>query len=397
MGLRLLNWQKVKDRAHGDALETSPADSLPNFEERRRLCRPSSPAQEDQSRRDPIYMEKNWMPVLLETLNAPPPTKEPAPEPAQERAPKAETIADPVPGTPVAGVPETQAAPERPAAHVPCSGGFGFTERPDSPSGAIDNPFATSAGPTFGYAGDTPWEESFSERIAARLPGIAVVLLIMAALGLFCFFYRAQVGQTFVRLGEKMSGQAAPQSAIATPGPAVGPSAVQPASPPLQSTPDRQPVASSNPSAANADTAAGSPVDSPETRAAAQNKNSNDTASSSSVTQDSSAQHLAKNLQSAPSNSSLAADDGLAEFRLAHESRNQARTPQEKARAANLFWDAVSKGSSDAEIELADVYGKGEGVLKNCQQARILLAAARDKDNPLVARESSALESYGCR
>jgi TPR repeat protein len=89
-------------------------------------------------------------------------------------------------------------------------------------------------------------------------------------------------------------------------------------------------------------------------------------------------------------------DDGQIEFSLARQHLSEPSNPEAKVHAAVLLWEAVEKGSSDAEIQLADLYGRGEGVPKNCKQARILLAAARNENNPSAGRESVALNGYGC-
>src|SRR5262249_4198184 len=91
------------------------------------------------------------------------------------------------------------------------------------------------------------------------------------------------------------------------------------------------------------------------------------------------------------------ADNGLSDFRAADAALRQAHTPEDVAHAATMLWAAVTNGSSDAEVELADVYGRGVGVRRNCQQALILLNAAREHSNPRADQESDTLRSYGCR
>jgi TPR repeat protein len=51
-----------------------------------------------------------------------------------------------------------------------------------------------------------------------------------------------------------------------------------------------------------------------------------------------------------------------------------------EARAAWL-WNAVSKGNSQASVELAKMYVQGSGVIRNCDQAQILLRIAAEKGN----------------
>ncbi len=49
---------------------------------------------------------------------------------------------------------------------------------------------------------------------------------------------------------------------------------------------------------------------------------------------------------------------------------------RDPARASQLLWSAVGNGSVIAEVELARLYITGDGVKKNCEQARVLLRAA---------------------
>jgi len=58
------------------------------------------------------------------------------------------------------------------------------------------------------------------------------------------------------------------------------------------------------------------------------------------------------------------------------------RTPSrasEVRQRFKLLWAAVKKGNTNAEIDLAELFRKGRGVVKNCDQARILLSAAARK------------------
>jgi TPR repeat protein len=58
---------------------------------------------------------------------------------------------------------------------------------------------------------------------------------------------------------------------------------------------------------------------------------------------------------------------------------------------------AVEKGSTAAEVELAGLYVRGEGVPKNCEQARVLLTAAQNEDSQRAEQELAELQRYGCR
>jgi TPR repeat protein len=65
-------------------------------------------------------------------------------------------------------------------------------------------------------------------------------------------------------------------------------------------------------------------------------------------------------------------------------------------KAVQLLWQAVEKGNSTAEIELASLYLAGRGVSKSCSQARVLLAAAQTHSNALAEQKLQNLSLYGC-
>ncbi|MGH9573037.1 MAG: hypothetical protein ACRD40_05835 [Candidatus Acidiferrales bacterium] len=230
------------------------------------------------------------------------------------------------------------------------------------------------------YEGNAYWNESWSDRLVGHAPVIVVALLFASAIGTLFFFYRAQVGNALIGLGEKMSGGPTAKSAVAAP-----------PNPPAEPPP--QPASSTPPSlSAGGETATSSVPDANSTTESSTNRFSSNSAKPEPQDHAQQAPH-----ENATAGTSQSLGDGEAEYEVAHASLGAAHTPDAKARAAELLWAAVAKGSSDAEIELADVYGRGEGVRRNCQQARILLAAARDKHNPLAEKEGSELRVYGCR
>lgn len=64
--------------------------------------------------------------------------------------------------------------------------------------------------------------------------------------------------------------------------------------------------------------------------------------------------------------------------------------------AVRLLWVAVERGNSSAEVALANLYWKGEGVAKNCDQTRILLSAAARKGNAEAKKQLEQLNREGC-
>jgi len=76
-----------------------------------------------------------------------------------------------------------------------------------------------------------------------------------------------------------------------------------------------------------------------------------------------------------------AASKGEAELALARGFLHDDATPEEITEGVQQLWVAVEKGSIEAEVELADLYVHGQGVPKNCDQARVLLTAASNAKN----------------
>ena len=92
-----------------------------------------------------------------------------------------------------------------------------------------------------------------------------------------------------------------------------------------------------------------------------------------------------------------AADAGDAEFALAERYLREKSGPGSSAAAANSLWAAVKKGNVSAEIVLADLYARGDGVTKNCDQARVLLRAAAQKGSSVASQQLAEFIRSGCR
>lgn len=219
----------------------------------------------------------------------------------------------------------------------------------------------------------------------------AVVIMGVLALGVAAFAYHSFVGEGLIWLGQQVSGpQVSPPEAPAP--------SVPPATPPATSQP---------PSTQNAE-AITKPADvsGAGTQAATSETGQNKT---SAVQPDNDvspplppaaqhAQHAAPPSADDLSASTSDADQrpGMTEYseavRLLHGSRGTA----DPAEAARLLWIAVEKGNSDAELALAELYWHGEGVARNCDQARILLGAAVRKGNLAARTRLSEFERAGC-
>ena len=65
--------------------------------------------------------------------------------------------------------------------------------------------------------------------------------------------------------------------------------------------------------------------------------------------------------------------------------------------AAQWLWKAVGKGNLTATMTLSDLYLRGDGVPKSCDQARLLLVAAARKGKASAAERLRNLQAFGCQ
>ena len=70
---------------------------------------------------------------------------------------------------------------------------------------------------------------------------------------------------------------------------------------------------------------------------------------------------------------------------------------QDLSRAVDLLWSAVKKGNVPAEVTLGDLYRRGDGVEKNCDQARVLLVAASKKGSADARQQLEQMAEKGCQ
>jgi TPR repeat protein len=96
------------------------------------------------------------------------------------------------------------------------------------------------------------------------------------------------------------------------------------------------------------------------------------------------------------SQSSRGTADGTQELLLAQRYLKAGHTPTNTAAAARWLWRSVSKQNGQAALLLADLYERGDGVSKSCDQARILAGSAVKKGLPGAALKLRTIES-SCR
>ncbi|HUJ81881.1 MAG TPA: PilZ domain-containing protein, partial [Candidatus Acidoferrales bacterium] len=204
------------------------------------------------------------------------------------------------------------------------------------------------------------------EMVKGATTGLTVlaVLLTLVALG---FGYHREIGQSLARLGAKLAGESpladvtpepVPDSSAATaqqplPAPADPAAAAQPA--PVVPQDAQQPSISTQQPASSLP-----PAPKPAPRA--------------TTTRRPPASASTAGFQNLSASKPQGDDFGQPELDTARQFL-ESGTPNTKE-AAKWLWMSVEKGNPAAEILLADLFARGDGVIKSCSQARVLLAAA---------------------
>lgn len=91
------------------------------------------------------------------------------------------------------------------------------------------------------------------------------------------------------------------------------------------------------------------------------------------------------------------ANHGEEDLALAQPYLRNKSGPAGNAVAVRLLWAAVEKGNVQAEVTLADLYSRGDGVRKSCDQARVLLRAAAEKGSSEASQQLAQMIRRGCR
>ena len=70
---------------------------------------------------------------------------------------------------------------------------------------------------------------------------------------------------------------------------------------------------------------------------------------------------------------------------------------RDSAEAAKWLWKAIAKHNPDATLLLSDLYLKGDGVSKNCDQARVLLDSAALQGAKSAGERLRHFQAFGCQ
>jgi len=173
---------------------------------------------------------------------------------------------------------------------------------------------------------------------------------------LFLQNFRREIGSALIRMGEKLRGDSASQTnaALSMPVQISNPGTESTASSPhpIPETPENETLGSSGPAAASTQTTEG-------------------TANSK--------------------------DSWGEDLQFTRQSFAGANTRRGRSGVARQLWSAVQAGDSSAEVALAELYLKGDGVPRSCEQARVLLRAASKSGNIEAAQQLRRLNKNTCR
>jgi len=199
------------------------------------------------------------------------------------------------------------------------------------------------------------------------LRGTATVFLVFIfALIPFLFLenFRSEFGNTLIRAGEKLKGavqaQAEPEPVV----PTSSAPAAQAATPSLQDA---------------------SPPLAPESR-----DDASHAAAPVAVPPDSTPAPQLEPEKVMPG------EPSHAEHEAVKQPRKEVHEKVGRGTRVSELWSEVEAGDSNAEVALARVYLKGDGVPRNCEQARVLLRAAMKKGNAEARQEYRNLRFAAC-
>jgi len=188
--------------------------------------------------------------------------------------------------------------------------------------------------------------------IAYRLAtGFLIGVLVVAVVGLFEMF-RPEVGASLIHLGEKIIG-IDPQRQTSSPPPS------------LSTVPAR-------------------PSPSTDAKPAVLEKGAS---GDSALPPDASGQVNSQNPGLAIPTTNEAAD---------RSPDRRSNSAQDRSTEVTRLWSAVASGNASAEVDLARLYLRGDGVPRNCEQAKVLLRAAAKRGSVEARKELQGLQPSGC-
>jgi hypothetical protein len=92
----------------------------------------------------------------------------------------------------------------------------------------------------------------------------------------------------------------------------------------------------------------------------------------------------------------VALEAGKSELAAALASLRGTNGVRDSSKAARLLWAAVANDNSTAAVVLAELYLRGDGVAKSCEQARVLLTVATKSGDVQGQEKLRELDANGC-
>ena len=277
------------------------------------------------------------------------------------------------------------------------------------------------------------------EMVRGFTTGLTILAVVLTAVALG-FGYRRELGRSLVNLGERLTGESPLADVSPSPDPAddtpadAEPSTLAPANANSATTTPKNPAASNapagNPTAESAKPATefkplppgvnspattkpvstttqdpgGASIAAPQPKPVASTQpapkppaSEAPAATSLSPTATGTSPSPASRANSQNLSAGNAADNGQLELETAQQFLDDRTGKPKMTEAAKWLWMSVEKGNPKAEVLLADLFMRGEGVAKNCAQARILLGAAMKHGDSEAASKLHALDRGGCR
>jgi len=224
---------------------------------------------------------------------------------------------------------------------------------------------------------------------------LAIRILIFLALVAAAVVFHRDLGNGLIWLGARLSGAGAPAASV--PEGSANPTPMQQPAPPAVQPPVLSPTDTTQNSLPNTEqrevtsgpstAATKKPGNTPAATANPAKPKSPSTTPSAPATNKPAAQKPPTEPESEP---------GEQEYSQAQDMLKSADREGGFQEAVRLLWIAVEKGNSKAEVSLAELYRRGEGVTRNCDQTRILLTAAARKGNSEAQRRLDKFLREGC-
>jgi hypothetical protein len=341
-------------------------------------------------------------------------------KPAIEAKTPAVSRAPVIPAKPVGSAPTKREVPYTAAS----SALFRTAPKPAETHVAAEPPAAEPRVATETFAADArpfipPLEESFeqawerakltsppdSPHLSRAAAGSIIAIALAIILGALAYNFRQDIGSIFIQLGQSISGENRPA-------PPASAQETKPDTTPSEES--HQTTSQPAPSQAAASQPQNAPAESGNVGKSPTNStNTNTNAARGAVTPGASGMksgNAAPPVVKVPENSpsSVAADPaaktggtadsgiGQEEFAAAQDVLRGGNRQRDLSRAVALLWSSVKKGYVPAEVTLADLYRRGDGVEKNCDQARVLLVAASKKGSFEARQILEQIAEQGC-